>query len=245
MGGRNKDTNKAQKGTVSISHYKQGLRLRWRYNNKRPELYISSSVVNYTKIAHAVKGIIERDIIIGNYDESLVRYNELLHKAAIQDATLENQILPPTYNETRTRNNLSSVDCISLFNQYLAAKGKSEHSLSSYCYDARQMLKRWNTFKLEDVPQLLNAENVSNKTFNDRRNCLYQFFEWCKRKHKIEENPLADVSTKKRNRAIDQRKPFTVSESRSIIEALRTDMFSKQSYYKHSQYWRFVAFYYI
>ena len=43
---------------------------------------ISSPVVTYQKMVRVVKGIIERDILINDYDASLQRYQELLHKAA-------------------------------------------------------------------------------------------------------------------------------------------------------------------
>jgi integrase len=245
MGLPNGRPGKSQKGTVSIADYKNGIRLRWRYAGSRQALYLSSAISNYRRIANVVKSIIERDLLIGDYDETLQRYHELLHKAAIHDATLEHQILPPSLLPAAKRTTAPptiSTDIISLFNQYLAAKGKGEEGLSSYYYDARQMLKRWGRFALEQVPQLLNAEKASNKTFNDRRNCLFKFFEWCVRKEKIKENPLADVSTRKRNKAIDQRKPFTDSEAHQIVEALRLDLYSKQPTYPHSQYWRFVAF---
>jgi integrase len=244
MGLPNKQSNKSQKGTVSISDYKNGLRLRWRYDAKREALYISSSVASFKKIANTVKGIIERDILMDDYDHSLQRYHDLLQKAAIHDATLEHQIVPTAYQSYKPKSTLqvAEVDCIQMFKQYLVAKGKAEHNLSSYYYDTRQMLKRWGTFTIEEVPQLLNNEKVSNKTFNDRRNCLYQFFEWCVRKQKLKENPLADVSNKKRNKAIDRRRPFTDQEARQIIEALKQDLYSKQPTYPHSQYWRFVAF---
>jgi integrase len=245
MGLPNDRQHKSQKGTVSIAEYKNGLRLRWRYDGARQALYVSSTVANYKRIAQTVKGIIERDIVAGDYDESLHRYQDLLHKAAIHDATLEHQILPAAYTPPAKRARVRSIqqeEILSLFNQYLAAKGKGEAGLSSYYYDARQMLKRWETFTLDDVPQLLNAEPVSNKTFNDRRNCLYKFFEWCVRKQRLAENPLSDVSNKKRNKAIDQRKPFTDSEAAAIIEALQSDKYSVQRSYPHSQYWRFVAF---
>ncbi|RYF97391.1 MAG: site-specific integrase [Chitinophagaceae bacterium] len=245
MGLPTKGTNKSPKGTVSIAPYRSGLRLRWRYNNARPALYISSSTASYQKIAIVIKGIIERDILTGDYDDSLQRYHDLLQKAVIHDATLEHQILPATFKpETkRSLNRVNTeIDLIPLFNQYLAARGKAEHNLSCYYYDTRQLLKRWGTFPLEEVPQRLNAEKVSNKTFNDRRNCLFQFFEWCVRKQKLPDNPLTDVRNKKRNKAVDQRKPFTEKEARDIIEALQLDLYSKQPTYPHSQYWRFVSF---
>ncbi|MGN6164969.1 MAG: hypothetical protein ACTHOF_10555 [Flavisolibacter sp.] len=210
MGLPNQRSNKSQKGTVSVSPYKNGVRLRWRYSDKRQALYISSSIANHQKIAHVIKGIIERDILIGDYDETLNRYHELLTKATLYDSTLENQILPVVYDSPQNKpSKKESIDIIQLFNEYLCAKGKAEHNLSSYYYDARQMLRRWGTTSLDQLPQKLNNEPVSNKTFNDRRNCLFQFFEWCVRKQKIPDNPLSDVSNKKRNKAIDQRRPFT------------------------------------
>jgi hypothetical protein len=136
MGLPNKRPGKSQKGTVSIAEYKNGLRLRWRYDGTRPALYVSSSVANYQRIAHVVKGMIERDILIDNYDVSLLRYQEILQKAAIHDATLEQQILSLGYVTQPKVNSTPDLplDIIDLFDHYLAVKGKTEHNLPTYYY---------------------------------------------------------------------------------------------------------------
>ena len=111
-----------------------------------------------------------------------------------------------------------------------------------YYYYTRQMLRRWGSIDLNAIPYHLSNEKISSRTFNDRRNCLSRYFEWCVRKGKISENPLAEVSNRKRPKAIDQRKPFTESEAIAIIEALKANTYSRSTGFPHSQYWRFVAF---
>jgi hypothetical protein len=118
MGLPKKHSDRSQNGIVSFADYKNGLRLRWRYEDTWPALYISSTIAGYQKIACMIKSITERDKFINDYDESLKRYQELLHKATIHDATLEHQIILIAHTSSKTvvaiRLN-QAVDFIHLF----------------------------------------------------------------------------------------------------------------------------------
>jgi integrase len=66
--------HKSPKGAVSISNYKERIRLRWRFQGKRYSLSLSA----YTKVnLNAVKKVvlqIELDMANGQFDDTLVRY---------------------------------------------------------------------------------------------------------------------------------------------------------------------------
>lgn len=49
-----------------------------------------------------------------------------------------------------------------------------------------------------------------------------------KRKKKISDNPVEDLSTKDRNRVHPDREPFTEEEARAILDALRANRFVKK-----------------
>jgi integrase len=196
-------------------------------------------------VAKALKAIIETDLLRNTYDNTLEKYKQLLHDVALQDSMFADQIhyVPPyAQSATPLQPPKKPFELLAEFNNYLGVKGIRESHIPVYYYYTRQMLRRWGAVELDAIPALLSNEPISNRTFNDRRNCLFKFFEWCERKEKIAANLLADVATKKRPKAIDQRKPFTDSEAVRILEALRCDTYSKSTGFPHSQYWRFVAF---
>lgn len=253
MGVNQRPSHRTSKGSVSVSSYKNGLRIRWRYNGLRPEIYVPPSVPDFATIASLVKTCIEKDLSSGNYDETLRRYRAFLEfeKAALQEGEVVQQkqssFIPQGWHREEVHQMTSgeSINVLKEFNRYLAAKSLSldPDKLSSYYTQTIAMLKKWGDFDIEDTPLKLGAEAFGNKTFNDRRNCLIKFFKWLVKKGKIKENPLEEVATKRRQRKCDQRKPFTEQEIVAILEALRTDRFKKpSSRYSHSQYAPFVSF---
>jgi hypothetical protein len=66
--------HKNQKGAVSITQYNGGIRLRWRKDCKR----YSINLYSYTELtliqAKRVALHIEQDIILGIFDESIIKY---------------------------------------------------------------------------------------------------------------------------------------------------------------------------
>lgn len=235
--------------TVSISPHAEGLRLRWRVGKKRPELYIPASQVNCDKIAQKIKAVIEYDLLTGSYDESLRRYKGLMKLAAHTErleSELNRPIQPVSVLPYQKPLSLTpKLDILKEFDRYIAAKSLNPDSedLSSYYTQTRAMLKKWGDFDPEQTPVLLSKEAIGPKTFNDRRNCLVKFFGWLVRKGKLPDNPLQEVSTKRRQRNTEQRKPFTDMEVALILDALKTDRYKKKSArYSHHQYYPLVAF---
>jgi integrase len=252
MGVKPVNSSRSSKGSVSISPYKNGLRLRWRHNGQRPEIYVPPSVPNFQTTASKIKTCIEQDFSSGNYDETLRRYRAFLEfeRAALQEEVeqpKQSPLFPMGKNreEVHRLNSGEPINVLKEFGRYLAAKSMSIDSeeLSSYYTQTIAMLKNWGDFDIEDTPVKLGVEKFGPKTFNDRRNCLFKFFAWLVKKGKIKENPLEEVATKRRLRHCEQRKPFTESEIAAILEALRTDRFKHPSArYSHSQYVLFVTF---
>jgi hypothetical protein len=71
---------------------------------------------------------------------------------------------------------------------------------------------------------LLNKERFDPKTFSDLCNCLFKYFGWLVRKGKLNDIPLVEVSTKKRQRNAEQGKPFAEFEVAMILDASKTPM---------------------
>jgi integrase len=135
------------------------------------------------------------------------------------------------------------VNLVNEFDRYLAAKSFNLTELPSYYADAKKLLQKWGTTDVDQVPVLLSKENFSAKVFNDRRNCLSPFFDFLTRKKRIADNPLKEVSNKRRLRHSDSRVPFTNEEVARLLHALKTNQFvNKCSRYTHSQYYPMIAF---
>jgi integrase len=248
MGVKPTPTQCSAKGSVSISPYKNGLRIRWRHQGQRPDIYVPPSVPNLSSTAHSIKAVIEGDLQTGNYDHTLRRYRALLDlNAAILKLLVEQQLQSSLSRPGKPRDQFhplqagGTLDVLKEFDRYLINKGVSDQQ--DYYYRTKRMLERWGAFDLDDVPLLLSKEKIGNRTFNDRRNCLFKFFDWLVRKKKLPENPLADVSTKRKGKVNDRRKPFQDSEAVAILDALKNDRFKPAcSRFSHSQYYPLVAF---
>ncbi|RPD44071.1 site-specific integrase [Paracnuella aquatica] len=236
------------KGTVSICKDKNTIRLRWRYNSERYSLnlflYNKQNLLRAKKIAFTI----EHDLSSGGFDPSLDAYKVLIAPTPKVQPTSHLHTHGPTQNCLLDEKQIQPASQLNLFNefeQYIKAKSMDPYSddLSSYYTQTRAMIKNWGNIDPEHTPVYLNKERFGPKTFNDRRNCLFKFFNWLTRKGKITSNPLAEVATKKRVRNADQRKPFTETEVSTILDALKYDRFKKKcSRYSHAQYYPLVAF---
>ncbi len=211
---------------VTVSKHAQGVRLRWRTSDRRPELYINHSVPNYQLVAARLKQVIEDDYAAGRYDSTLERYRQMVKYSLVPEVTLSSR----------------GLDLVKEFNAYLGAKSiRIGDDLPSYYSQARNLLQQSGQVSLDDIPVLLANKDYSPRTFNDRRNCLSRFFKYLVRKKKILDNPLEEVTTRKPADHIEKRVPFTQQEILRILSALKNDTFRKGRY-THSQYYPLVAF---
>lgn len=211
---------------ISVSKHAEGVRLRWRIGSKRPELYISGSVVNFDITAARLKQIIEEDVLQDRYDHTLNRYKQMLKYSLVPEVSITSR----------------SLDLVYEFNLYLGAKSiRSEGQVPSYYAYTRTLLQQWGNVHPDQIPLLLANKNYAPRSFNDRRNCLSRFFKFLVRKKKIPDNPLEEVQTKKPASYIETRVPFTQTEVSRILLALQNNTYRKGRY-SHSQYYPLVAF---
>jgi integrase len=243
MGAEKKTETRSFVTSVKIGNYRNGLRLRWTYGNKRQELYLPTSCSKALLISQNIKHVIEQDIAGAAYDETLNRYKLLLQDAALGEL-VKKQLYStfPVFGKTQSQAAVvyTSEEIIQAFDQYLVIKDKVNDP--NYYALTRKSLVKWGQFVLDDVPMLLSKENWSAKTFNDRRNCLNAFFDYLKRKKRIVDNPLDDLSTRERNRMHEDRQPFTEKEAAAILHAFQTNRFvKKSSRFDHATYYPLVA----
>lgn len=212
-----------EKQIVSVAAHEEGVRLRWRFNKERYQLYLSGSRSDHLKLANLIKDQIERDILAGVFDTTRKRYQKMM--------TPVKRVVSYPYDDW--------------FKDYLASKSMNltDDNMPSYYLGAKKLLIKWRYENLDDLPLKLAEENYSARTFNDRRNCLVPFFEFLVTKKRIPNNPLALVKNKRKEKYIPNRIPFTDGEVKLILEAIKTNEFKpKSSQYKHSLYYPFVAF---
>jgi hypothetical protein len=78
----------AKVGKVSVEIYRNSYRLRWRYNSKRYVLTISGNLSKEAlKAATAKANIINGDMALDKFDESLVKYDPTKAQALISIPT--------------------------------------------------------------------------------------------------------------------------------------------------------------
>lgn len=230
------------KETVTVRPYKDGLRIRWRVKDQRPQLYITQRLSDYRQKAEKIKKVIAQDLHNEVYDETLQRYKNLLEDADRLELFVSQLKFSVPISGTTTNTNTKELNLVEQFDNFLKARGKGK-DIPNYYFHVRQMMVRWGKFEVEDVPSLLSTMNYAATTFNSRLGCLSSFFEWMIRRNLISENPLIEMIPKRRSRQTNaKRKPFTSEEVCQILDALRNDTFSQSRSWPHSQYHDFVSF---
>lgn len=213
---------KNQKGTVSIENYRERIRLRWRFQGIRYALNLSA----YTKVnliqARKTASVIEQDMALGNFDNSLAKYKS-----------------------TKINSPLNShVSMVDLFERWVINYKNLDFNKNSDYYYFRNTIRKWGVFNSETILLKLNSEKFSPKTYNNRLGILKGFSNWLVEIKIWETNPLKSVCSKKINKLDNKdRQPFTVEEIQMILKAFREDSFCpKSSRYTHSHYYPFIYF---
>jgi len=216
--------HKSPKGAVSISNYKNRIRLRWRYKGKRYSFSFGPYDKINLKAAKRVVLQIELDIVNGGFDETLVKYGANLKNP---EPTLEKPISMVGNFEHWVKNFLN-MDC----------------EVNIDYYNVRNMLVKWGEWDEQSILVKLNAETFGARTYNSRLAILKRFSSWMVKQSNWSTKPLIDVNTKhtkKSNKA--ERTPFTVEEIHLVLEAVRTNrLCPPSSRYKHSHYYSFLYF---
>ena len=244
------------KGEVSLHSDKGKIRLRWRLNSKRYSLNLSwkctrTNIIAAKKIVHCI----EYDIENNQFDTSLQRYKALklsLHAPANnpkETLSKKQYAADGSTNITAQLNNAAEKDrvvfnIISLFEFWTTNyKNMSCDRDVDYC-QTKRMLTRWKISSVDEALTKLQAEKFSESTYNRRLSMLKQFFNWMVKKNHIPDNPLDDVTRKKRKmKEVATHKPFTIEETTKILRAFKTDQFVHPfSSYTHSHYYPFFYF---
>ena len=216
--------HKSPKGAVSISNYKERIRLRWRYQGKRYSLSLSA----YTKVnLNAVKKVvlqIELDMANGQFDDSLIKYSGKVVK------TVEERKKPHTI-----------VTC---FEKWVKDYKQLDCDKNSDYYHLRGTLRKWGEIDPSEMLARLNTEKYSPKTYNERLSMLNGFSNWMVKHEGWSFNPFDGVSRRKVKKAVKQdRIPFNEEEIRLILDSIKNDRFCPpSSRYKHSFYYPFIYF---
>ncbi len=213
---------KKQKGTISIEHVSNRIRLRWRYQSKRYSLNLFSfNKVNLTQ-ARKLALEIERDILSGDFDTTLSRYKP----AALQETVLQKSKSLVEHFEDWVRN-YRNMDC--------------DRDIDYQ--STRSMMKRWGRWDEATVVQHFSKENIGAKTYNRRLTLLKAFFRWSSKNNITTCNPLEDILPRKsKNIEKPNRKPFTDDDIKRILDAVKNNTFCTCTNSKHSHYFPFLYF---
>lgn len=251
------------KTKVAVAPYKHYLRVRFTANGKRHQILTPDQTQISSYKANLIKHQIERDLLDNQFDETLQRYKDMLRKTALAELIQEQQQVKAS-NLSRSIIETpvapvqeGPINFLEKFDDYCRWLELDLDNLTTYYLHCRNMMERWGKFTVDQVPHLLKTKcavatgkknklktkEPSGRTFNYRRSCLKGFFDWLVKKRVILENPVENIKPRKEDKFPEDRRPFTESEARRILEAFRTDQFkAKCSGYTHSQYYPFIAF---
>jgi integrase len=214
MGHRN------SKGTVSIINYKGRVRLRWRYLSKRYSINLFAYTKENTLHARITALEIEQDIVLGRFDQTLVKYG------VKQNEKEEPKTIVAYFEEWVT--NYKQMDC-------------DKHTNYN---STRNMMRKWGKIEECNIQKKLSLETNAAVTYNRRLTILKSFAKWLVKKGIWISNPLEDINPKKvKKEKLPKRAPFNVEEIHLILEAIKNDTYTpKCSSYKHSYYYPFIYF---
>jgi integrase len=216
--------HKSPKGAVSVTNYKNRIRLRWRYLGKRYSLSLGPFDKINLKAASRVVLQIELDMVSDQFDDTLVKYGGKAPKPIVEP------IKPKSIDE--------------YFEKWVKEYKQLDCNKNSDYYHLRNTLRKWGEINPSEMLQKLNTEKYSPKTYNERLSMLNGFSGWMVKQGVWSVNPFDGVSRRKVKRTEkSDRKPFTEEEIRQILEAIKSDRFCPpSSRYKHSFYFPFIYF---
>ncbi|WP_408973081.1 tyrosine-type recombinase/integrase [Planktothrix sp.] len=224
-------------GKIAVETFKGSYRLRWTVNSKTQTLTIGKVSKESLKVANAKASQIDLDIMTGNYDETLVKYDARRAAKSIQS---------PTQDET----------LLTLWESYKAISKKSV-ALTTQSEQWSQVdrclskIKEPKLFELKSASDLL-AELLNHYSVSTIERVLTDINAACNLAvdmEKIEKNPyrklkrfLPDVITKG-GETERTKQSFTDNDLKNILNAFKTNQFQNiNSPYSHSYYYPFIQF---
>lgn len=213
--------HKNQKGTVSITQYNGRIRLRWRKDCKRYSINLHA----YTELtliqAKRVALQIEQDIILGTFDQSLIKYTGKESK----------QVLP-------------RMNFTELFEFWVKNYKQMDCEVHTNYNSTRNMIRKWVKVDSSNIVKKFNAETNAPVTYNRRLTILQTFISWLVEEEYWKTNPLLSVQRKKvKYIKLPKREPFTPDEIKLILHAMAENLYcSPYASIKHSYYYPFMYF---
>ena len=216
--------HKSPKGAVSLTNYKNRIRLRWRYQGKRYSLSLGPYDKINLKATKSVVLQIELDMANGQFDESLTKYGGKVLKAVEEPKKLQ-----------------TIVAC---FEKWVKDYKQLDCDKNSDYFHLRGTLRKWGEINPSEFLNKLNTEKYCPKTYNERLSMLNGFSSWMLKQGIWTINPFDGVSRRKvKKTEKPEREPFTEEEIRLILDAIKRDLFCPpSSRYKHSFYYPFLYF---
>lgn len=224
-------------GRVTIATRGNSYRLRWKYQGKDAALTIGSINPNTLKVANAKASQIDLDIMTGNYDETLVKYDARRAAIAVQ---------PTTQDET----------VLTVWDAYKKASKKSVAlTTQKECWSqvdrCLEKVKDVKLFEFKNAPDLL-AELLNHYSSSTVERVLTDINAACNLAvdmEKIDKNPyrklkrfLPDI-TAKGGETERTKQAFTDNDLIVILNAFETNQFHNiNSPYTHSYYYPFIQF---
>lgn len=231
------------KSLIKTSNADGKIRLRFTYNKKQHSWNLKEhySPENLIKVSSLVDWI-ESDIKNNQLDITKQKYG-LCKKIIVHN----NEHL----QHSKMFENMSSVEFIKHFETWTKQIRQKNIDLNCDYRAMHSILKRWGTYTVNDILELLDKESWSVNTYNRRLGMLKVFTYWLHKSKKLEIDFLDDVTTKKettsdnpdKDEVIGLRDPFTNNEVVRILESFCNNTHcSKYCQPKHSYYYPFIYF---
>ena len=235
--------HKNLKGTVSVTNYKQRIRLRWRHQGNRYSLnLLAYNKVNLLQAKETVWKI-EQDIALGQFDSTLQKYNVNTAKTKVTLSPAETPLTVRADTNTRTTATpLKSV--VEYFEDWTSNYKQMDCNKHCNYNQVRNMLKSWGSVSEQNILEKFNTAKIGEVTYNRRLTMLRDFSGWLVKHSQWTVNPFEDVKPRKNKKVVRvERLPLSVEEIKRILEAFKNDIFCpKAARFKHSYYHPFLYF---
>lgn len=207
---------------VRIEAHNKCLRLRWTIQGHRYTLGLGGLPDNFLgrNIAQEKASQIERDILLGDFDETLLKYRPRL-----------------------TGTNPTEINCPVLFSKYTATKSALAAGTLEKYRAVQRHLEQWLDVPAPSVDAAAAAnfaqqlaDRVAPKTQREYLRILASCWDWAKGKyHVAQDNPWPQLAKSIKPEPRQPSQPFSEAEAMAILQG-----FASNRYYKH--YYSYTLF---
>lgn len=193
--------------------------------------------------AQTIADDIARDISLGRFTASNNAELSVIYNPSTETAAHAHAKTVATIQKTHKLSTLDTYD------RWVKTLDISESNFIDHFLPNRKAIERHKP-KIDTYQWFLAEAEFKDwcaRTFNDRLSYLKTFGDWLVRQKLLDLNPYASIKPRTKSlkdiQAQEKRKPFSLDEIRSILEAFKTDQFCpKSSPWKHSYYAAYVEF---